>query len=69
MPQIKIRFSYKTGAPVLDVKGVHGGKCVDVSKFIEEALGEVAERVKTAEFYNKEVETQGQTVRLEQQDG
>jgi len=69
MAQIKIRFSTKTGKPVLGVKGVHGGKCTDVSKAIEEALGTVAERVKTAEYYNMEVETQGQTVKMEQQDG
>jgi glycerol-3-phosphate dehydrogenase len=69
MARITIRFSFKTGAPVIGVKGVMGGKCTDVSKFVEEALGEVAERTKTQEFYAKEVETQGQTVKMEQQDG
>lgn len=68
MARISIRFSLKTGKPVVNVKGVQGGKCMDVSKFVEEALGTVADRVKTAEYYNREVETQGQTVRMEQQE-
>lgn len=68
MARIKIRFSFKTGAPILGVTGVHGSKCTDISKSIEEALGQVAEQTKTAEYYLQEKEVQTGDVRIDQQD-
>jgi hypothetical protein len=38
------------GTISLEVKGVKGGECLDFSKFLEDALGDVIEREKTSEF-------------------
>ncbi len=45
----------------LSVDGVKGSGCEDLTKFIEEALGEVQSRERTAEYYEQEVE---ETVRV-----
>jgi len=41
------------GTISLEVKGVKGGECLDFSKFLEDALGDVIERQKTSEFYQE----------------
>jgi hypothetical protein len=41
------------GSISLEVKGVKGGECLDFSKLLEEALGEVTQREKTSEFYQE----------------
>jgi Protein of unknown function (DUF2997) len=41
------------GSISLEVKGVKGGECIDFSKFLEEALGDVIQREKTSEFYQE----------------
>jgi hypothetical protein len=41
------------GTISLEVKGVKGGECLDFSKFLEDALGDVIEREKTSEFYQE----------------
>ena len=41
------------GTISLQVKGVPGGECVEFSKFLEDALGDVIEREKTSEFYQE----------------
>lgn len=38
------------------VKGVKGKSCVDFTKWLEEGLGDVAERKLTSEFYERETE-------------
>ena len=38
----------------IKVKGIKGKGCIDVSKFLEEALGDVEERKYTSENYEKE---------------
>ena len=43
-----------TGAVTVHVNGVKGGKCVDLTKDLEEALGVVVSRDKTGEFYQIE---------------
>ncbi len=35
----------------IEVTGVPGGECIDFTQFIEEELGEVINRERTAEFY------------------
>ena len=40
----------------LQVEGVAGKDCLDFTKFLEEELGEVTERVHTAEYYQEEDE-------------
>ncbi len=40
-----------TGAVTVHVNGVKGGKCMDLTKELEEALGVVVSRDKTGEFY------------------
>jgi hypothetical protein len=41
------------GTISLQVKGVTGGECVEFSKFLEDALGDVIQREKTSEFYQE----------------
>ena len=41
------------GTISLQVKGVQGGECIEFSKFLEDALGDVIEREKTSEFYQE----------------
>jgi len=43
-----------TGAVTVHVNGVKGGKCMDLTKDLEEALGVVISRDKTGEFYQIE---------------
>ena len=38
------------------VHGIKGKKCIEFSKFLEDSIGEVKERRKTSEFYEKEVQ-------------
>jgi hypothetical protein len=38
----------------IKVKGVKGKGCIDASKFLEEALGDVKEREYTSEYYEPE---------------
>ena len=45
------------GTVSLQVKGVPGPECVDFSKFLEEALGEVTDREKTSEYYQDAART------------
>ena len=40
----------------LKVEGVAGKDCLDLTKFLEEELGEVTERVHTSEYYQEEQE-------------
>ncbi len=43
-----------SGEVTFNVKGAKGKSCVDLTKALEEAVGEVAERKLTSEFYLKE---------------
>jgi len=45
------------GTYEVDVKGVKGKKCVDLTKAFESALGSVQKRTKKAEFYQSEQKT------------
>lgn len=38
----------------IEVQGVPGKDCLDFTKFLEDELGEVVSREKTAEFYQEE---------------
>lgn len=38
----------------IDVKGVKGKSCVDLIKFLEEALGETAERKFKPDYYERD---------------
>ena len=46
----------KSGEVKLTVKGAKGKSCLDLSKFLEDGLGEVRERKHTPDFYEKEPE-------------
>jgi hypothetical protein len=41
------------GGVRIEVQGVPGADCLDFSKFLEEELGEVVERQRTAEYYQQ----------------
>ena len=47
------------GTVSLAVKGAKGKECLDLTKFLEEALGEVTERTHTSEYYEQETKTDG----------
>ena len=42
-----------TGEVSFTVKGVKGASCLDETKFLEEAVGDVVDREKTAEYYEE----------------
>lgn len=44
------------GGVNIAVEGVAGADCLDFTKFLEEELGEVTERVHTTEYYQEEEE-------------
>lgn len=48
------------GEVKIEVKGVKGASCLDVTKDIEEALGVVKSRENTSEYYQQEQEQQHQ---------
>ena len=52
MTEIKIRIG-KNGKVNIDVAGVKGKACTDLTKSIEKALGKVEATRKTPEFYQQ----------------
>jgi hypothetical protein len=46
----------KDGQVNIEVQGVGGPDCLEFSRFLEEELGEVKSRQKTAEYYEEEQE-------------
>ncbi|MBN2532177.1 MAG: DUF2997 domain-containing protein [Spirochaetales bacterium] len=44
------------GKVEIEVKGVNGPMCVDITKELEEELGVVINREKTSEYYKEETE-------------
>jgi hypothetical protein len=44
------------GGVNIAVEGVPGADCLDFTKFLEDELGEVTERVHTTEYYQEEEE-------------
>lgn len=53
MKEIKLK-AMPDGAVRIEVKGVLGPECVELTKFLEEELGLIVERVKTTEYYAKQ---------------
>jgi hypothetical protein len=41
------------GSVSVEVKGVPGPECTEVSKFLEDSLGEVIQRERTSEYYQE----------------
>ena len=41
------------GEVQIQVEGVSGAGCIDFTKFLEEELGDVTERVHTSEYYQE----------------
>jgi hypothetical protein len=42
-----------TGEVSFQVKGVKGARCVDETRFLEDAVGEVREQERTSEYYEE----------------
>lgn len=42
-----------TGEVSFTVKGVKGAACIDETRFLEDAVGEVVDREKTSEYYEE----------------
>ena len=53
METITIKFD-ELGDPQIDVKGIKGKSCKDVTAFLEKGLGKIKEDKLTREFYEKE---------------
>jgi hypothetical protein len=51
-----------TGEVSFEIKGVKGSRCIDETRFLEEAVGEVAEREHTAAYY--EADEAGAAIRV-----
>ena len=49
-----------TGEVKIQVKGVHGASCVDLTKGLEAELGTVEDRQLTAEYYEQQQQNQNQ---------
>ena len=54
MPEITIEIS-KEGKVQISVDGAKGSECMDITRFLEEALGEVEAREFTSEYYETDV--------------
>ena len=54
MAEISIEIK-PNGEVELKVDGVKGASCMDLTKFLEEALGEVVDRQHTSEYFENEV--------------
>lgn len=52
MAKVKVRIK-KDGSIEIEVEGVKGGRCLDLTKALE-GVGKVVERKKKKEFYEKE---------------
>jgi len=50
--KIKIAFM-PDGTAKMEVKGIKGASCANVTKFLEENLGEVEKRAKTSEYFQQ----------------
>ena len=57
MPEIIIQIK-KDGSTKVSVEGVAGPSCTDLTKLIEEALGEVSSRECSVEYYETLTESQ-----------
>ncbi len=57
--EIEITIDDK-GNVTLQVKGLKGKKCLEVTRELEEALGIVVSREKTAEYYQTETQVERQ---------
>ena len=53
MPEINVEI-LPNGEVKISVKGAKGSQCIEMTRFLEEALGEVNERDFTAEYYEAE---------------
>jgi hypothetical protein len=52
----------KDGKVTFQVKGVVGSRCLSVTKFLEEQIGEVLDRQKTSDFYKSDKVTISNTI-------
>ena len=53
MPEIQVEI-LPNGEVKISVKGAKGSQCMELTRFLEEALGEVSERELTTEYYETE---------------
>jgi hypothetical protein len=58
MQELEITID-KEGRVQVEVRGIHGEGCVELTKNIENAVGTVEERKYTAEYYEQPVEVFG----------
>lgn len=61
MREMKISVGPDGGVKI-EVTGVPGGECLDFTRFLEEELGEVVARERTAEYYQESENQAHQTI-------
>ena len=66
MQDIEITIA-PSGEVSFEIKGVKGSRCIDETRFLEEAVGEVVERERTAAYY--EAEDEGASIAVRGDDG
>ena len=49
----KIIFTQENGIPTIRVEGVKGNKCLDLTKDLEEQLGQTDAKLTTPEFFEE----------------
>ena len=54
MAEEKIIITFTDDGPVIEVQGVQGQKCLELTEGIEHALGKAGDRKKKPEFYQSE---------------
>ncbi len=65
MPQETIKFTIKQDGTVTEeVIGVYGSKCEELTKRVEEQLGNVQYREPTAEMYRASVKSEQQQIMM-----
>jgi hypothetical protein len=65
MPKYTIDIDIRPDGSIgFGVKGVKGRKCQELTKELEEALGDVISTEKTAEFYVEEVVEEKKTIQV-----
>jgi Protein of unknown function (DUF2997) len=60
MPRIIELVVSPNGTTTVQTKGYQGAACLDASRFLEQALGTVAQERKTTEFYEEAIVPQSE---------
>lgn len=60
MKKILMKFNLKTGQAKVEAEGFKGTSCVDATKFLKDTLGEVTDFQAKSEWYETNLELNGE---------